>query len=383
MKTQSIFKGIIVLVLMASMVSMASAPVFAGWADEVKNALVSSSWVSGWAVGSPADGYGTIIHTTDGGTTWVRQGDSTMIPDVELYDVSAVDHWNAWVAGGITDTGDGMYGTILRTTDGGKTWIRQGDWSSIPDCELLGISAADGEVAWAVGSGGVILNTIDGGATWVRQAQGMLPVTTAFQSLSAYDRNNVWAVGSIAGHTAFIIHTTDGGETWVREGENDIPPDPQWFYALIDVHAFNENTAWAVGSRGSVFITTDGGKSWINKSWTDERACCGVGFTDYNGVCAVSDLIAWKALDPAGICITTDGGDSWEQQERAPSYASGYYFYGVTAMDENTAWVIGGDPFGEPGPIVHTTDGGKTPWHNQTNPVNASLSRVSFVGDLK
>jgi photosystem II stability/assembly factor-like uncharacterized protein len=169
----------------------------------------------------------------------------------------------------------------------------------------------------------------------------------------------------------------------VREGENDIPPDPNYFYALIDVHAFDKNTAWAVGSRGSVFITTDGGKSWVNKSWTDERACCGTGITDYNGVCVVSDLMAWKALDPAGVCLTTDGGDSWKKQEKVLSYASGTYFYGVTAMDENTAWIVGGNEYGDPGSIVHTTDGGKTPWNEQTNPVKANLWRVSFAGALR
>jgi photosystem II stability/assembly factor-like uncharacterized protein len=337
----------------------------------------------GWAVGGAVDGYGTIIHTKDGGETWVRQGSPETIPDVSLDDVSAVDHKNVWVVGGVGDTGDDSYGTILRTTDGGETWTRQGDLSSIPVEEFLGVSAVDNEVAWVVGSGGIVLNTIDGGATWTQQAESLLP-DADFQSVSAYDRNNVWAVGSaIDNTTAVIIHTTDGGQTWQREGENDIPTDPLWFYALIDIHAFNENTAWAVGSRGSVFITTNGGESWVNKTWYDDRACCGAGFTDYNGVCVVSDLKAWKALDPAGICFTTTGGDTWEQQDRAPSYASGYLFYGVTAMDENTAWVVGIDPFGDPGPIIHTTDGGKTPWQNQTNPVNAGLRRVSFVGDLK
>jgi photosystem II stability/assembly factor-like uncharacterized protein len=171
------------------MISMAPVPAFAGWADEVKEALVLHRWVSGWAVGESADGYGTIIHTTDGGKTWVRQGNPEMIPDAFLNGVSAVDHWNAWVVG----DSSGGYGTILRTTDGGKTWIRQGSALSIPDVDFSGVSAVDREVAWAVGWNGVVLNTIDGGATWVQQAQGLLP-DAQFQNVSAYDRNNVWAV---------------------------------------------------------------------------------------------------------------------------------------------------------------------------------------------
>ena len=53
----------------------------------------------GWAVGSNVDGYGTIIHTKNGGSTWVRQGSSEMIPDVSLEDVAAVDRKNIWVVG--------------------------------------------------------------------------------------------------------------------------------------------------------------------------------------------------------------------------------------------------------------------------------------------
>lgn len=336
---------------------------------------------AGWIAGSPVDGYGTILHTQDGGNTWVRQGSQEMIHDVQLNDVTAVDSMNIWVVG---QSSNG-YATILRTTDGGETWIRQGSASTIPDVDvgLLGVSAVDGEVAWVAGGNGTVLNTIDGGDTWVQQAQGLVP-DAQFQSLSAHDRNNVWAVGSVDNNsTICIIHTTDGGKTWVREGESDIPPDAR-FNALIDVHTIDKSTAWAVGNKGSVFITTDGGTTWVNKSWTDDRACCGAELTDYNGVCAVNDLIAWKALDPAGVCITTDGGDSWIRQERAPSYASGYECYGVTAMDENTAWIVGGNPWGDPGLILHTTDGGKTPWQEQINPVNSNfLRRVSFVGDLR
>ena len=334
---------------------------------------------AGWIAGSPVDGYGTILHTKDGGNTWVRQGTQEMIPDVQFSDVTAVDNMNVWVVG----SNSSGYATILRTKDGGETWIRQGSASTIPDMELSGVSAVDGEVAWVAGFNGVVLNTIDGGDTWVQQAQGLLP-DAQFQSLSAHDRNNVWAVGSVDNNTtACIIHTTDGGKTWVREGEDDIPPDPQ-YQSLIDVHATHKSTAWAVGSKGSVFITTDGGATWVNKSWTDERACCGSGLTDYNGVCAVNDLIAWKAIDPTEVCLTTDGGDSWNKQEIPISYASGYECYGVTAMDENTAWVVGGNPWGDPGLILHTTDGGKTPWQEQINPVNSNFQRrVSFVGDLR
>ncbi len=50
----------------------------------------------GWAVGDSIGGYGTILRTADGGDTWVRQGSPADVPDVQLNEVSAVDDQHAW-----------------------------------------------------------------------------------------------------------------------------------------------------------------------------------------------------------------------------------------------------------------------------------------------
>ena len=64
----------------------------------------------GWAVGE----FGTILYTTDGGTTWTTQTSGTTD---DLMDVSFIDANNGWIVG--------WYGTILNTTDGGTTWNPQ------------------------------------------------------------------------------------------------------------------------------------------------------------------------------------------------------------------------------------------------------------------
>jgi photosystem II stability/assembly factor-like uncharacterized protein len=329
----------------------------------------------GWAVGSNVDGYGTIIHTKNGGITWVRQGPE-MIPDIPIDDVAAIDHNNVWVVG-LNSVGEGgiSYGTILRTTDGGETWIRQGSGSSIPDVGLSGVSAVDNEVAWVVGSSGTVLRTIDGGITWVQQAQGMLP-DALFQMVSAFDRNNVWAVGTKDNDTnAFIIHTTDGGTTWVMQGENDIPADVA---GLIDIHAVNERMAWTVGTGCTALVTTDGGNTWSNKS----PQC---GLLHVNGVCGVNDQIAWLAVDSNVIFYTRDGGDTWLSQKSLSSVGEtvSSALLGVTAINERTAWIVGSYPIGDNKAIIlHTTDGGKN-WRNQTSPANSFFRRVSFAGALR
>ena len=113
----------------------------------------------GWIIGVPADGYGVILHTTNGGENWTRQGSPNTIPNVALYDVRAVDACNAWAVG----DANGNYAVILRTMDGGKTWIRCGSPGSVPDFGASGIGAVDSKIAWVVGSNGTIIHTVDGG----------------------------------------------------------------------------------------------------------------------------------------------------------------------------------------------------------------------------
>ena len=70
----------------------------------------------GWITGVPADGYGVILHTTDGGENWTRQGSPDTIPNVPLSDVRAIDAYSAWVVGNEYDN----YAVILRTMIGGQ-----------------------------------------------------------------------------------------------------------------------------------------------------------------------------------------------------------------------------------------------------------------------
>ena len=140
--------------------------------------------VVGWAAGHSVDGYGVIIHTTDGGGTWERQGTAGEIPDANLAGVAAIDAQNAWVVG--------AQGTILRTHNGGLTWQQQEVPAEVSDAELCGIYAVDRNTAWI------------GGAA----------VTP--------------------GETGFILHTTDGGHRALSPAE---PIDPLWDRLTLDSKA--------------------------------------------------------------------------------------------------------------------------------------------------
>jgi hypothetical protein len=314
----------------------------------------------GWAVGSVVDGYGTIIHTRDGGQTWMRQGTPQQIPDVALQNVSASDAEHAWAVG--------PEGVIVHTADGGRSWQRQQVPADVSEVELDGIYAVDRNTAWAVGWQGVILHTTDGGQTWTRQGQGMVPAVQ-LGGVYASDAQHAWAVGEAEPGNRYgtIVRTVDGGATW-EQRPYTLARELAGYW-LISIHGLDANTVWAVG-HDLVLYSADGGLTWIDLEAPS-------GGLDVNTVFAVDRDTVWVAGD-AGIILRSDQGGavgSWQQQ---PS-ATGAYIMRLSAVGEESAWAVGQvqyPPFS--GPVLHTADGGQV-WISQTLPVQANWIGVSFV----
>jgi len=128
---------------------------------------------NGWAVGEA----GSVIHTTDGGKTWKVQESGTR---KWLYGVAFADEETGWVVG--------EDGVILRTTDGGENWVVQ--ISNVPS-NLLGITAVNRKRAWTVGLNGIILQTKDSGRRWQRDASN---TTTPLKAVK-FHGNDGWVVG--------------------------------------------------------------------------------------------------------------------------------------------------------------------------------------------
>jgi len=93
---------------------------------------------------------------------------------------------------------------IVRTTDSGTSWslITPGAASSL---SLTDVSFV-GDTGWVVGDTGTILKSVDGGATFVSQVSG---TAADLASVHAVSSEIAWAAGDEA-----ILFTTDGGATW-------------------------------------------------------------------------------------------------------------------------------------------------------------------------
>lgn len=315
---------------------------------------------AGWTVGRNADGYGTILRTTDSGVTWTRQGAPGQIADAAMSGVAAVDAQTAWVVGYAA----GGYGTIYHTTDGGLIWDRKGSAAQVPNTSLLKVATFGDNNVWTVGSG-TILHSGDGGATWTNQIPAGYESTT-LQGVYTPDGVNVWATGEPLDGYATILKSSDGGLSWARQSGGDVANANH----LLGISATDANTAWAVGGKpnenGYIALhTTDGGTTWDQQPGV-------LGIQDANEVCAVNNSVVWLACDGT-VYWSTDAGASWGSKPIGP------FTLGISAVSSEQAWAVVGGVKGE---IWHTFDSGTT-WQEQgiAGTTLASLETVSFSRD--
>jgi photosystem II stability/assembly factor-like uncharacterized protein len=319
----------------------------------------------GWVVGNSIGGYAMILHTTNSGDTWTRQGTAASIPDVPLNAVRAVDSLQAWACGAPSDG----YATIMRTNDAGETWERVGNAGDIPNEGLLSASLLTADDVWMCGSGNTIIHTTDGGATWTDMSDPAY-WDYWFEGIFALDASHIWACGGETSvDNGILIHSSDGGITWTAQGDSILLAG----YPLLSISAWDANHAWVVGHGYTYARTVDGGVNW-ELCLPDSLTRSTQGW-DANGVTAVSQTDVWTCQDYGRVFLTTDGGDNWTEQN-VPGDASGCLILRICAFDLSNVWAVGQGPIG--GIIIVNVDGGS--WVVQPSPASNGLFDVSFAG---
>ena len=91
-----------------------------------------------------------ILHSQNGGVSWSQQ--STGNVTATLYAIDFLDEW--------TGIAVGSGGTILRTENGGQTWLPVGTATA---ATLYGVCFHDATHAWAYGNSGTLLFSSDRG----------------------------------------------------------------------------------------------------------------------------------------------------------------------------------------------------------------------------
>ena len=244
----------------------------------------------------------------------------------------------------------------------GFSWIVQ---ASGTNASLRGVSVVDDRTAWASGSKGTVLRTLDGGSTWIlRPVPGA--ETTDFRDIEAFSRDEAVIMG--IDRPAKIFRTTDGGETWTQTFADDSPG-----VFLDGLAFFDDKNGLAVGdpTDGRFFIisTADGGATWALLP-PDSRPAALAGEAAFaasgTSLAVLGDDRVWLSTGgPASrVWRSEDRGRHWEPVPSAllegPASAGGF---SVAFLDARRGLTVGGDYKAESaavGNAAFSADGGKT-----------------------
>ena len=278
----------------------------------------------GWVAGDS----GIILHTTDGGDSWVRQntGTTNEISEVFFYNRNL-----GWAAALNYTTSP--YGTVLlKTTDGGATWA--GQPYPVPNLFMTCILFRDPLNGWMGGRPHALVRTHDGGATWTQAA--IDTSTLAFfpvMCIQFYNDKYGYASGGMFDIAGVTWHTSDGGNMWYAIDPSQAPADEVHSLHIFDsLHVMGAGGDPDFGYGVGMSRTSDGGWNWTYDELPIQGNAHDLDFRN--------DTEAWAPLGPKRKLIySLDAGMTWSAVI-APDSAA---IYDMTFPDSLHGYGVGKD----------------------------------------
>lgn len=196
-----------------------------------------------WAVGHD----GTIVHSTDGGETWIVQRHDPWHPlsddmafdprqGMPLLDVLMLDAQNGLAVG--------AYSLILRTSDGGKTWTETSIRGDSPAAADVAVEAVVDDSETAAGAD----------EDWNFDDADLELEEESDPHLNAIARTGDGSLFIVAERGAGF-RSRDNGQTWERL---QLPYQGSMFGVL----GYEGQRVLAFGMRGNAFESSDLGSTW-------------------------------------------------------------------------------------------------------------------------
>ena len=257
----------------------------------------------GWAVGAN----GTVLSTTNGGSTWTAGTSGTT---ENLFSADFINANDGWIVG--------QNGVILKTANGGASFTAQ----TAPDANhFRAVDFSDASKGIAVGfdSGigfGYMITTSNGGTTWSEPTYSTSDVLFTAASPSS---TTILAAGNFGS----VQRSTDGGTTWTL---STLGTTSASIRGLSFVDATN---GWLAGAQGIIFKSTDGGNIWTSQTSSVTTTINDIYFVDQNK--------GWAVGDGGVILSTTNGGSTWTAQTSGTTAN----LYSIHMADANNGWIVG------------------------------------------
>jgi photosystem II stability/assembly factor-like uncharacterized protein len=288
-----------------------------------------------WASGAN----GTILRTSDGGRTWQQ----LTIPDtneLDFRDIDAVSDSTAWVL----SIGPGEASRIYKTVDAGAHWTEQfvnHDPKAFLDAMAFWDANRGVAVSDSVDGRFVILVTRNGGSTWSRVPLDALPPALPNEGAFAASGTNVTVVapgdvwiGTGAAQKSRVLHSRDGGKTWTIA---DTPLATSTSAGIFSIAFRDSLHGIIVGgdyrkeseTGNNAAVTSDGGATWIPVHGLG-------GFRSVVAYLPKSSKGSAIAVGPTGADLSDDDGRTWK-----PVAGDGYHAFAFARAGHAVGWGVG------------------------------------------
>ncbi len=264
-------------------------------------------------------------------------------------------------------------------------WIKQTVDST---ASFRGLSVVNDKIVWASGTGGTVIKTTDGGKTWkVMTVPGAEKLD--FRDIEAFDANTAYILSIGNGENSRIYKTTDGGTTWKLQFKAN---DPKLFFDAIACKNSSRCFAMADPVNGSfpLIVTGDGGAHWhFWPVWFPQTAEGEASFAA-SGTC----LILYRSGKSEVIAIVSGGTSSNVYQLALDDLSmdfvryntpivqgsAGSGIFSIAMFDRSNGVIVGGNyekPNEAKDNLAFTTDGGVT-WKLGTG-LSGYRSAVAYI----
>ena len=280
----------------------------------------------------------------------------------------------------------------LSTVHAQDVWQNQ---KSNVDASLRGLCVVDQNIAWASGSEGTVLRTSDAGKTWNNVSIGKAKELD-FRDIHAF--NDKHAVVISAGQPARVYRTTDAGDSWKMTFEH---PNEKSFFDALSFWDSKHGIAMSDPIDGHVLLieTKDGGATWVEKPKTERPkimrgeagfAASGTNMIVFGDTCLVALGSAEKDQQEKSsrIIVSHDRGMTWTVSKAPINRKQSSGIFSMAFANSKFGVLVGGDylkPELNDSNFAFTKDGGKNWYKTNGTPPREYRSCVAFVksGDTK